>query len=71
MTDLRGMTIREFNDTLAEMKTIYDFDPDKTKLGDTRDPRANEHRRVEIYTTDEKTGIDIMLAKHVGREEMI
>ena len=69
MNNVRGMTIKEFNDVLNEMHGIYPFKPETTHLGDLRDIITDAIRQVEIITTDEETGIKIVMAKGVERGE--
>ena len=69
MTNVRGMTIKEFNDVLNEMHVIYPFKPETTHLGDFKDVMFDSLRQVEIVTTDEETGIKIIMAKSVERGE--
>ena len=69
MNNVRGMTIKEFNDVLNEMHCIYPFKPETTHLGDLRDIITDAIRQVEIITTDEETGIKIVMAKGVERGE--
>lgn len=65
MNNVRGMTIKEFNDTLDVMRTIYDFDDDDTRIGDLHDIRTDTQRTVEIITRDPDTGINIIMSKRV------
>ena len=69
MIKVRGMTIKEFNDVLDEMHGVYPFKPETTRICDLNDPRFNVPRHVEIYTVDEKTGVDIVLSKDVPYKE--
>lgn len=66
MTRVRGMTLKQFNDVLEEMRTIYPYNPETTRLGDLNDMCTDSLRQVEIITTDEATGIQIVLSKGVG-----
>lgn len=65
MTNVRGMTLKQFNDTLEEMRTIYPFKDETTRLGELRDLNSDSLRQVEIVTTDEETGIQIIMSKGV------
>ena len=65
MTNVRGMTLKQFNDTLEEMRTIYPFKDEKTRLGELKDLCSDSLRQVEIVTTDEETGIQIIMSKGV------
>ena len=66
MNNVRGMTLKQLNDVLDEMHSIYPFKPETTRLGDFRDINTGASRQVEIVTKDESTGIDIVLAKGVS-----
>lgn len=65
MNNVRGMTIKEFIDTLDVMRTIYDFDDDDTRIGDLHDIRTDAQRTVEIITRDPDTGVNIIMSKRV------
>lgn len=68
MNNVCGMSLRQFNKTIEEMRSIYPFRDDKTMLGELRDMSSNSHRRVEIITRDEDTGITIVMQKGVDDE---
>lgn len=59
-------TVKEFYEALNEMRAIYPFDDEKTRLC-TRDAWRNEENHLSIITTDEKTGIDIHMSKTIER----
>ena len=65
----RGMYLSDLNATLDVMRTIYPFKDDKTRIVDFQDLQDSKGvwRRVEIITTDEKTGIQITMAKGVDK----
>lgn len=65
MNDVYGMSIKQFNDVISEMKTIYPFDDDKTFISNLKDRISNSQRCVEIVTTDKNTGINILMSKSV------
>lgn len=69
MIRARGMTIKEFNDLLNDMHKVYPFKPEKTHLGDLRDVYTDAIRKVEIMTTDEETGVDIIMAKGLNNKK--
>lgn len=69
MIQARGMTVKEFNDALNDMHKIYPFKPENTRLGDLRDVYTDAIRKVEIMTTDEETGVDIIMAKAIKQKE--
>ena len=58
-------TVKQFKDTLEEMKSVYNYDDDKTELTTTNvlNMRATDY--LEIHTIDERTGITVILAKEV------
>lgn len=68
MVELRGMTIKELNDVLDDMHSVYPFQNDKTMFGSIRDIRNMTPNNVEIITTDEKTGVQIIMSKAVTAE---
>ena len=63
---MRG-TIKQFKDTLEEMKTIYNYDDDETIMS-THNILTRSNDYLEIKTVDEKTGITIVMAKEVYHE---
>ena len=69
MIRLQGVTVKQFKDVLQEMKSIYNYKDDETRLGGCFDPRFTNETpsRVEIYTTDKATGIDIVMSKGIER----
>lgn len=69
MIRCNGMTLRQFNETIEQMRTIYSFSDNNTRLMDLEDPRFVGARQVEIITKDERTGIDIIMRKTVERDE--
>lgn len=67
---LRGGTVKQFKDALDEMKKIYPYDDEKTRLC-TLDCTTQSHDRVEIYTVDDSTGIEITMSKFIKRDNNI
>lgn len=63
---MRG-TIKQFKDTLEEMKTIYNYDDAETIMS-THNILTLSNDYLEIKTVDEKTGITIVMAKEVYHE---
>lgn len=66
MSNVRGMSITRFLEVLDEMKNIYPFKNETTYLGNLHDLPSDSLRNVQIYTTDEKTGIQIVMSKGVN-----
>lgn len=64
----QGMTVEQFLKVIDEMKEIYTFDDSEAYIGNLKDELTNEPRRVEIITTDKRTGITIAMAKGVNNE---
>ena len=67
MNNVRGMTLKQLNDTLDQMHTVYPFKPETTRLGDFRDIQMDASRQVELFTVDEATGVNIIMTKGVDR----
>ena len=63
--NIRGMTIKEFNDALNDMHKVYPFKNDKTRICDIYNPRNNCFNNVEIRTQDEETGVWVHLSKDI------
>lgn len=59
-------TVKQFKDTLEQMKTIYNFDDEKTYI-QTRNLESNYRDTVSIVTCDENTGITIEMTKNVTK----
>lgn len=57
-------TVKQFKDMIKEMRTIYPFEDDKTYLS-THNIVSVDNNRLEIQTKDDKTGVDIVMSKHV------
>lgn len=66
MNNVQGMSLSDFNAVIEEMRGIYPFKNDKTYLGNLRDLPSDSFRNIEIITTDEKTGIQIVMSKGVN-----
>ena len=67
MNLLRGLRVSQFKEILEEMKTVYNYKDNLTKLGGCYDPRMGPEtiNRVEIYTVDGATGVEITMAKNI------
>lgn len=65
MGRISGMTIKQFNDVIKDMKTIYPFEDDKARLADTRDVISCAERHVEVLVKDERTDITIVMSKDI------
>lgn len=60
-------TVKQFKDALDEMKTIYPFEDEKTRI-QTRDMIELSHNHLSIVTKDEKTGVWIEMSKKIVDE---
>lgn len=61
-------TVKQFKDILEEMKTIYPYKDEDTILS-TNNRKTMHHDALEISTTDEETGIKIVMAKQCREVE--
>lgn len=66
--DAKGMngTVKQFKDTLEEMRKIYPFKDDETRLS-THNIISRENNYLQIQTVDDETGISVCLAKHIDK----
>lgn len=65
MNNMEGMTLEQVNHVLNEMRSIYEFNASKTYFGNLHDNLTLTQRRVEIITTDENTGVTIVMSKGI------
>lgn len=63
MNRVRGMTIKQFNEILNDMRSVYPFRDEFTSLDEFTDLRTGSNRQVCIHTIDDKTGVEIVLCK--------
>lgn len=56
------MTVKELNDTLKEMRSIYPFD-ENNSIVYAGDIVSHEMNRISVHTVDKKTGIIIHMEK--------
>lgn len=61
---MTGGTVKQFKDALEEMRKIYPFEDEKTRV-DTRSLFTNNANSLTIITTDEETGIAIEMSKNI------
>lgn len=59
-----NISVKQLNEILQEMRKIYKFDDEKTKIC-TRNLISGEDEFVTIFTTDEDTGIEISMSKRI------
>lgn len=56
------MTLKQFYETVDELKTIYPFEDDKTRLT-IYDLCSRTNNMVRLTTTDAKTGATVVVEK--------
>ncbi len=61
------ITVEALKNALEEMKTVYKFDDKETVFRMSRDLKMYSET-VEIKTIDEKTGIEVIMAKNVAED---
>ena len=65
-----NMTVHQFKMTIQEMKDcIYPFDDHKAMVNTTAELPSGVKNRVEIYTVDETTGIELVMTKTIKQGE--
>lgn len=57
-------TIKQFKDTIEEMRTLYPFEDDKTYMS-THNLIYQGNNKLQIQTMDEKTDIIIVMEKQI------
>lgn len=57
-------TVKQFKDMIEEMRSIYPFDDEKAYMS-TYNLVTHENSRLQIQVKDEKTGVLIVMEKHV------
>lgn len=65
MTNLRGMTISQFNDTIEEMRAVYPFKNSEAKIVNTIHEPSACNRQLELYTVNEAHDVKVILIKEV------
>ena len=65
MNRVQGMSITELNSALKDMRTVYEFDDDKTYFASMHNEISLSQTHVEIHTKDEATGIKIVMSKDI------
>ena len=67
MTNVRGMTVKQFKDSIDDMKKIVDFTDEEAKIVNLNDLRAMTNRQIDIVF--ERNDITVALSKSVDLEE--
>lgn len=65
MNHLQGITLKQFNDAVEEMRKFYDFEDDETVLSSCFDPCKGCIGEVEVTTVDRDTGVRICMSKSI------
>lgn len=60
-------TVKQFKDTLEDMRKVYPFEDDKTRMG-TEDPIRMSHDMLYLDTVDETTGVRITMSRRVNEK---
>ena len=66
MTNLRGMTIAQFNGLVEDMRKCYPFTDDQAKIIDTHDLCTDTNTLLEVYAHDKKNNVDVRLSKGIN-----
>lgn len=69
MNRVRGMTLKQFNEVVEDMRSVYKFKNENAILNNLIDLRTGANMEVEIHTVDEKTGVFITMQKGVSYNE--
>lgn len=64
------MTLKEFNDTIEIMRTVYDFADEDTKLVTTRDAASLKNDRIVLATIDKETDTCVTLERKCEESEV-
>lgn len=62
-----GATVKQFVDALEEMRTVYPFKDENTRMS-IMDFRCMTPNHLTVITTDEKTGVVITMSKDIPGE---
>lgn len=63
-----SVTVKQYKDLLEEMKTVYQYEDEKTNINYMVD-MMTRYPRLEIQTEDEKTGVTVVLSKSLEGSE--
>lgn len=68
MTNVRGMTVKQFKDSIDDMKKIVDFTDEEAQIVNLNDLRAMTNRQIDIVF--QRNDITVALSKSVDLEEL-
>jgi len=57
-------TVKQFKDTLEDMKTVYNYDDERTEMA-TSDRYTMDRNYLTLVTRDEPTGVQITMEKKI------
>ena len=66
---MNGGTVKQFKDTLEEMKKVYKYNDEKTFLS-TYDAQRIVPYAITLITTDEKTGVEVRMHKRIEEKQL-
>lgn len=66
MTNVRGMTVKQFKDSIEDMRKIVDFKDDEAQIVNLNDLRCMTNRQIDIVF--ERNNITVALSKGVELE---
>lgn len=66
---MRDGTVKEFLDTLKEMKEVYPYKDEETTICTVRYDTFDVHSSIQLRTVDEKTGVTILMSRSVISSE--
>jgi len=61
---MTGGTVKQFKEALEDMKKIYSFDDEKTRI-DTSSPLSHNANKLTVATIDEETQVFITMSKNI------
>lgn len=62
---MRDGTVKEFLDTLEEMKKVYPYKEEDTAICTVAFETFDVHNSIQLRTVDEETGVTILMSKRV------
>ena len=68
MTDVRGMTVKQFKDSIDDMRKIIDFTDEEAQIVNLNDLRAMTNKQIDIVF--KRNDITVALSKGVDLEEL-
>ena len=66
MTNVRGMTVKQFKDAIDDMRKIVDFKDEEAQIVNLNDLRCMTNRQIDIVF--ERNDITVALSKGVELE---